>query len=81
MVSWGSSSSKAAECRTCSGTRSPNRGDGVVLDLARTYQLTPYDAAYHDLAIGSGLALATADKALAAAARASNVTLLVHLAP
>ena len=59
----------------------PNRGDAIILDLARTYQLTPYDAAYLDLAIDTGLPLATADRHLAAASRPSGVTLLGPLAP
>ncbi len=59
----------------------PSRDDPTILNLARTHQLTPYDAAYLDLAIDAGLRLATADRALAVAARSSGVALLGPLAP
>ena len=58
-----------------------NRTDAIILDLARTQNLTPYDAAYLDLALSIGLPLATADKALVMAARACGVALLGPLAP
>jgi predicted nucleic acid-binding protein len=47
-----------------------------VLDLARIYKLTVYDAAYLSLAAREGLHLATLDKALQTAARAAGVSLL-----
>jgi predicted nucleic acid-binding protein len=54
--------------------RSPEEAD--VLTLARRYRLTVYDAAYLELARREGVALATLDRDLAAAARAENVALL-----
>ena len=48
---------------------------GPVLALARTHQLTTYDASYLELAMREGLALATVDRNLRAAARNSRVTL------
>jgi predicted nucleic acid-binding protein len=49
---------------------------GPVFRLARTHRLTVYDAIYLDLAFRRGIALATRDKALAAAAAALNVALI-----
>ena len=43
--------------------------------LADRYNLTPYDAAYLDLALRKGLSLATRDKALLAAATKAGVGL------
>jgi predicted nucleic acid-binding protein len=43
--------------------------------LARQYGLTIYDAAYLELAMRRGAALATSDHALAQAAKAAGVTL------
>ena len=54
--------------------------DSALLGLARDQGLTVYDAAYLELAQRKGLALATLDKALAVAARASGVP-LVGVAP
>jgi predicted nucleic acid-binding protein len=48
----------------------------VVLSLARTYQLSVYDAAYLELAQRKILSLATLDNALISAARAANVPLV-----
>jgi predicted nucleic acid-binding protein len=48
----------------------------TVLALARKHNLTGYDAAYLELARRRGLALASLDRALAAAARADGVALL-----
>ena len=45
-------------------------------DLARTYELTNYDAAYLDLAIRRNIALATTDEALKRAAAKAGVVLL-----
>jgi predicted nucleic acid-binding protein len=48
----------------------------AVLGLARKHRLTVYDAAYLELALRRGLALATLDAPLAAAARAEGVKLI-----
>ena len=45
-------------------------------DLAARWRLTSYDATYLELAIRAGVALATADTALSAAARAMGVEVL-----
>ena len=58
-----------------------NRSDAEILILARRHDVTPYDAAYLDVAISCALPLATLDRALAVAARASGVPLLGPLAP
>lgn len=47
-----------------------------ILTLARTLGLSSYDAAYLELAIRRGVALATKDKALTRAAKAVKVTTL-----
>lgn len=52
------------------------RGFGDILALARGQQLTSYDAAYLDLAMRTGLPLATRDNALKAAARRVGVRLI-----
>lgn len=46
------------------------------LDLARALRLSSYDAAYLELAMRTGLPLATGDAALRAAARRTGVALL-----
>ena len=46
---------------------------GATMALAREYALTAYDATYLELAMRLDLPLATADKALAEAARAGGV--------
>ncbi|SRR6266545_368093 len=48
---------------------------GPVLSLARTHELTAYDASYLELAMREGLALATVDRNLRAAAHNSGVPL------
>lgn len=48
---------------------------GETLNLARRYKLSAYDAAYLELAMRSGLPLATLDADLAAAASAAGVPL------
>lgn len=48
-----------------------------ILNLADRFQLTPYDAAYLELAQRRTLPLATLDKALGASARALGISLLV----
>jgi predicted nucleic acid-binding protein len=53
----------------------PSKGTQVV-DLARKYHLTVYDAAYLELAIRERLPLATLDKDLLNAALAAGVSLL-----
>lgn len=50
--------------------------EGAVLQLARTHNLTVYDAAYLELARREGSMLATLDKALVRAAQAEGVTLI-----
>lgn len=52
------------------------RALGEVLPLARALQLTAYDAAYLDLALRTGFALATVDDYLAQAASAAGAELL-----
>ncbi len=49
------------------------RAWGDTLDLARLHHLTVYDAAYLELAIREGVALATLDARLKAAATAAGV--------
>lgn len=49
---------------------------GAVLDVGRTYRLTSYDAAYLELAMRSGLPLATLDEGLATAAGQASVALV-----
>ncbi len=55
--------------------------DRAVVNLARKYALTAYDAAYLELALREGAPLATLDKPLAAAATAESVAVLGPLAP
>lgn len=47
-----------------------------LMQLTRQHRLTVYDAAYLELALRKGLALATLDAALATAARAETVPLI-----
>jgi len=49
------------------------RATGAVLSLARELDLSVYDASYLELAMRSGVALATHDQALAKAADAAGV--------
>jgi predicted nucleic acid-binding protein len=49
---------------------------GRVLQLARSFDLSTYDAAYLDLALRRGLAIASVDGSLVAAAQASGVAVL-----
>ncbi len=49
---------------------------GNIMALARKHGLTAYDAAYLELALRTGAALATLDKALERAARAEGVPLI-----
>lgn len=49
------------------------RVGGATAALARQYRLTVYDAAYLELAMRMGAALATTDRALVHAARAAGV--------
>jgi predicted nucleic acid-binding protein len=51
------------------------RRQAAVLDLARIYGLTAYDATYLELAMRRGARLATFDRKLAEAARAAGVPL------
>ena len=55
--------------------------DCDVLNLARKYALTAYDAAYLTLALAERLPLATLDKKLAEAARTEGAALIGPLAP
>ena len=48
---------------------------GPILETARRYRLSVYDACYLDLAMKEGLPLATMDGALRVAARAAGVAL------
>jgi predicted nucleic acid-binding protein len=48
---------------------------GTVLDAARTYDLSAYDATYLDLALARGLPIATIDARLAASCRDAGVEL------
>jgi predicted nucleic acid-binding protein len=52
-----------------------NRAFGDIVQLARTYQLSAYDAAYLELAIRRGLPLACLDGKLKTAASAAGVVL------
>lgn len=54
----------------------PQRQWGEILALARQYQLSTYDASYLDLAMRAGLALATSDAPLRAAAKSARVRLI-----
>ncbi len=49
---------------------------GRVLQLARSFDLSSYDAAYLDLALRRGVAIASVDERLVAAARTAGVTVL-----
>ncbi len=51
----------------------PLQAGGRTLDLARAHGLSAYDAAYLELALRSGIPLATRDKALQAAAATAGV--------
>jgi predicted nucleic acid-binding protein len=48
----------------------------MLLTISRRHRLTVYDAAYLELAIRSGLPLATLDAALVRAAQAEQVPLI-----
>ncbi|CAN5698136.1 type II toxin-antitoxin system VapC family toxin [soil metagenome] len=52
-----------------------NRALGVVLDIARTYEMTSYDASYLEIAMRMGLPLATQDRRLIDAAERAGVQL------
>jgi predicted nucleic acid-binding protein len=54
----------------------PIRALREVVTLARAETLTTYDAAYLELALRKGTALATKDSALGAAARRAGITVL-----
>ena len=49
---------------------------GAVLNVARTYQLTCYDAAYLELAMREGVPIATRDRRLMDAAVSAGVPLV-----
>jgi predicted nucleic acid-binding protein len=65
-----------AELETEVDPTEPERVASVLAPLARRHRLSIYDAAYLELAGRRGLALATLDSSLAAAARAVEVELL-----
>jgi predicted nucleic acid-binding protein len=48
---------------------------GPIISLARTYDLSAYDASYLELAMREGIALATLDDALRAAANQAGIEL------
>lgn len=52
---------------------SVNRAVGPVMDLARTYNLSAYDASYLELAMREGVPLATQDARLISAAESTGV--------
>lgn len=52
------------------------KGLDLLLALGREHKLSAYDAAYLELAVRSGLALATQDARLSAAAKAIGVSLV-----
>lgn len=52
------------------------QNESELMRLARTYRLSVYDAAYLELAVRTGLELATLDKELRRAARACRVPLI-----
>jgi len=52
---------------------------GVVLDLARKYSMSAYDASYLELALRSGAMLATLDHRLARAALSENLSVISEL--
>lgn len=56
----------------------PERVWAEILQLARAHFLTTYDASYLDLAMRSGLPIATQDKALVKAARRCGVTIFAE---
>jgi predicted nucleic acid-binding protein len=54
-----------------------DQSDGIaVIDLARSHNLTVYDAAYLALALGTGVPIATLDSELRSAAIAENVPIV-----
>jgi predicted nucleic acid-binding protein len=55
---------------------STDRAFGSILDCARRYRLSAYDASYLDLAMRESLPLATVDNALRAAGRAAGVVIV-----
>jgi len=56
----------------------PERVWAEILQLARAYSLTTYDASYLDLAMRSGLPIATQDQSIVKAARKCGVELFGH---
>lgn len=53
------------------------RGSHAIIELALAHGLSGYDAGYLDLALTAGVALATRDRRLAAAAEAHGVELVL----
>jgi predicted nucleic acid-binding protein len=56
----------------------PERMMKEILALAREHQLSTYDASYLDLAMRKGLAIATLDSTLIAAAKRSQVPIIAE---
>ena len=56
--------------------RASDLANDVILELAKKYNITCYDAAYLELALREKLALATLDKGLIKAAKAAGISLL-----
>lgn len=63
-----------AELSIATDPETAGRGWRETLTLARSHGLNTFDAAYLELALRKGAALATRDKALASAARALGLT-------
>ncbi len=55
---------------------SPGRMMNEIVNIARTYNLSTYDASYLDLAMRKGISIATLDKNLLKAAKQSKVSLV-----
>ncbi len=66
--------SLAAALPVIEDDQTAQRAGGATAALARQYGLTIYNAAYLELAMRRGAALATTDQALAKAAKAAGVT-------
>jgi predicted nucleic acid-binding protein len=73
-----STTSKALSILTAYPIVQDHAADGpILLELARTYGLTAYDAAYLELAARTKSAIATLDRRLATAAAKENVAVLL----
>ncbi len=54
---------------------------GTLLELAREYEITVYDASYLELSLRHGIPLATLDKKLIAAAQRAGIPVLPNYSP